>query len=486
MGRTFARCLVSVIALGAVSACSSVPGNLKVDMDAVAKRQDRKLIEGTVEAPVPLADRGKAGPEGTLARDVADVFAESPWALEAMLGLSAQNYSVAQVETANGPRVDLNANAGGTDSKGATEFKGTAGVGAALGWTVYDPGEGPRSDRERFRAVAQVRTVHERGELIGANVVESHIDVPRHRSLVALRGREIAEKERFLKRDVAKAVSLGMASEADRANAAASAKKAKDSLSDSSRNLKDAEDRYFRLLGRRPVEMAEPAPLEVDADKEAEVAKAAGHPSLGVIYANIQAAVANAVAVDAERLGSFGLDAGLTWSKVLASGINPFALSANFLKVALPLVDSGERGARVAKSVATVQVGEAQMAQTERDVAMSVRLAHNAWASAVERKAIAEARLKDVRSVLATYKAEYADGLRSTNDVLRAIDDAYDAEATAVNARYTAVYASYVVQAKQGRLLRTLGAVDFVEVKVDGQTDPWERVALSKGLFVRK
>lgn len=486
MHKGMMKCLVSVIALGAVSACSSTQGNLKVDMDAVSKLQDRKLIDGTVEAPVPLTDREKAGPVGTIARDVADVFAESPWAMEAMLGLSAQNHSIAQVDAANGPRVDLNANAGGTDSKGATEFKGTAGVGTTFGWTLYDPSETPRSDRERFKAYAQVKTVHERGELIGANVVEAYVDVLRHRRLVVLRGREIAEKERFLKRDLAKAVSVGMASEADKSNAAASLKKAKDSLSESTRLLKDSEDRYFRLLGRRPGELAEPAPLDVDRDKEAEVAKAAGHPSLGVIYANVQAALANAVAVDREHFGSFGLDAGLTWSKVLASGVNPWALAANILKVAMPLVDSGEIGARAAKSVATAQVGFAQKEQTERDVAMSVRLAHNGLTSSVERQAIAEGRLKDLRSVLSTYKAEYADGLRSTNDLLKAIDEAYDAEATATSAKHAALYASYVVQAKQGRLLKTLGAVEFVEVKVDGQTDPWERVALSKGLFVRK
>lgn len=482
--RNVAGALLLGTALVSVSACTAVTRTVSVDMSHVESLQNRSVIEATVRVPVPLTTPEDGGlAPGSLAWDIAWALKTSPAVHEAIHGNESQFYGIMQSGAALSPRMDLNASVGGTDSRGAVPFQGTASAGTTLNWSA-DLAQSHRTDRERYRSLASMKTVHERVELVANGIGETFIDVPHRRELADAALRWERGIESFKKTDVVPAVQAGNANAADIPQSDASIHQARTVRIKAEQDLADARDRYVRLTGHEHGPYVPFRPLLVGA-KDAEVARGAGHPSVAVIEANVQAAVANAIAVDRERFGSIGVEVGPLGIAKAIAGADPISIGVAFLKAAVPLLDGGEREARLGRSVATVQVGLAQRDDTARTVDYAIKQAWNMHASAVRQRAEAEATLRNLKDVERHYREQYKLGYRSAADVIQAMDSAFAAEAKAISSRYAEQYASVRLYAAQGRLVETLGAATFVETKVDAQTSPWEGLVTERGLFRR-
>lgn len=488
--RKIATTVSAIAIMAAVSACSS-PGPIQADMTAVEKLREAERLDemlfAKVKVPVPFSPEERGVEKGSLRFGAAKALLTAPEALEPMLGIEASMRAVDQTMASNGPRFDFEGKGGITDGSGNYErTKATYGAGATFGMTLFDFGRlEAQSDRDRFKLYGALHLVGERSEVIVDSVAQAHDDVLRLREVAKLAEASLGNV-RLFRAAIVQEVKAGVAMASDVSDADAAIERAKGRLSDFRRLLADAEDRYERLTGLKAENLEIPKPVSQPATKELARELAKRHPTIEIAKANLGAAVMNAIAVDREAFGSVGVEAGpMGWSKALASGMDPWAIGAAVLKIAIPLLDGGERDARLARSVAAIQVALAQRAGAEQRINLATNLAWNAMEDAKRQAEYARAEAKNLDKALKAKKSEeFSAGLVRAYEILEAEDRALTARVKAVTATYAEIYSSQRLAAAQGRLTAEIGAADMVETSVDAKVNPWLGVAIGGGLFV--
>lgn len=434
--------------------------------------------DAAITTPVPVhlpRDPARVdAPAGGLRKIVAQGIANSPLVRQAVLGGSKAGIGILQAESARWGNVNLTGGVGASDQQ-THYITGHASLGLEATWRIFDGGKTDmRSDAAKQQTRAAVAQMDERLDLVGVGISEVVSDVERTRSNATITAAEVSNAERLL-RLARGVVEAKTASPSDVSEAETAVAEARKRLVELERARTVAEARFARQVG-----FPAPSSMVIDyryvgsQDTEAEVAKAvAQYPSMRIAEAYTQAAVNNALAIDAEAGGELALRLSGAHIARAVAGLNPIGLGLAIVQASLPLYDGGERQARFKAAVADIEIALAQHADVKRAIEFAVRESVAARVAAAKTAKIEASRLKSAQATLTGREAEYKQGTAGIKSLIDASTALFAARRAVVDAEATEWFANIRVAATQGVLATSMGLVDVRQVDLSKTADPF-------------
>lgn len=469
-----AKSLGLVAAAAMLSACAmSTPPEVRREVDQLAATAEPEALARPVDVPVPRSDLA-IFEAGSLERSVAEAVARHPAVQRALLGQADALYRSSEASAAFLPGANLTGRAGVTDNEGTTEMTSALGLGVETSWTIFDGGARRyRLDRERFRILSALHSTAERLEVVAVDIAEAHLDALRRRELLTVAQNTVA-RHKEIAAFVAQRVETGAGNRVDLAAARARVSAAEYRLAEAQRQLADAEARYVRLVGRPAGVLSVPTMPAAGLLVDGMMSAAKDHPSVKVCKSDLQAAIQNLLAADAERGGALALSVGpVGWQHLGRINADPFTIGAALLRASVPLLDGGAGEARLRRAVTNTKIAMTCISDYEDQITFAVRQAFHGLSAARDQLAHATAQERADDDVRAGYWDQYQAARRPLIDVLAAEDEAFSAIGNAISARYAVLFSHYRLLAASGQLARTLGAVEWRTEMVDGKHDPF-------------
>lgn len=473
------RAAVLLPAAALLPGCALLGGPYLPSSEAarIAELDAADSLATTFPAPVILDGEGmEALGRGSLPWLVAGTLPQSPIIRQAYYGLASSSAAAELSSAQRGATLSLDGRFGVTDGNGnepATRRDGAAGAAGSL--TIFDGGAGAlREQRARWQVAAALASTHERIEAVSFAVAEAYVSVLKGRSSLTMVEAQVARFEQ-LARQVRTLVAAGTVGAADAPEAEARLERIRQSRTQARQALADAEARLLRLTGERvsAEEMSRPDDAPMPADAEAMAASAAvEHPSVRAQVAGVRAAVKAALSVDAERFGALVAQFGPSGFMQVFGGGGVAALGTAFLRLNLPIFDSGQRAARLRAAAADLEVAMASREDSSRAVAMSVRQAANARTAAVELANLSGRERRAAARLARAKEADYRAGLTDLRSVLDAEQATMEAGIKSDAAGWDRTLATLRLLATSGRLAAHLGAVRTREVDLS-EADPF-------------
>lgn len=423
----------------------------------------------------PVGEALERLPVGSLQRLVAETMPQSPMIRQALYAVSSGGADAARADAARGPDVSTDLRMGGTDSAGREQFRRDSLGGVQGSFIIFDNGAGGlRQDRARWAIAGAAASVWERVDAVAFNVGEAAMGVRRGEALLRLADEQVAAFERLL-RAVRVQAGAGISSASDIPEAEARLERVKAARVTVRATAEDAATRLKRVTGQDLARLSDgPVPNLVSEGTPEN--RAETHPAVRAQDAEIRAGVKSALSVDAERLGSLALQFGPSGFMQMFGGGGIWAVGSAFVRLSLPLVDSGERSARLRGAVAQLEISLAKRRDGALQVAASIRQAETALRAARDIEVIATREGAAALRLLRGKTTDWQAGIADLRSVLDAQQSATDAASKAEGARWDRRIAELRVMASSGTLAIALGAIASEDVDMES-TEPYRVVS---------
>ena len=319
-------------------------------------------------------------------------------------------------------------------------------------------GLGTRSEVERRRAISDAAAfkVHAAAEDVGLQAVDVYLDVLKNRELLTYaRENLLAHQKTF--DQVKLRVEKGVGRKADLDQIEARMSLAAANVQSAESTLRDAEIAYQRVVGRNPIQLAEVKEakgLPANPDEAVKIGFA-NHPTLKSAYSDITQAVAQRelarslwsprVELEASYSNNYNLDG--------VPGPNRDRMIMLFVK--WNLFRGGFDYHRLRETAYQIDEATEISRNTLRQVENAVRLAHNAYSTAVERLPQLDRYVKSSDATRASYAQQFAIGQRTLLDLLDSENEYFTARTTYATGKYIEIAAKYRTLNAMGLLLQS-------------------------------
>lgn len=453
-------------------------------LSEIAKLSDEQILNHPVQADALLSQNQVASlVPYSLSWSVGRALADSPIVRQAYYGLSGTSLSIQEAQSLRGPNIGLDGQYGATDSSGNELTRSTHVLGINATWTLFDGGVGAlKTDKARWQVMGALASVAERVESVAQSVAEAYIGVLKAKDILKINKRQVSDMETLLN-EVKRLAAAGATNASDVPEAEARTDLFRERVILSTQQLADAKARLFRFTGQTVDEnqMERPEDAITGSENEKQIlSQIPEHPSIKIIDYEIQAAIKAVCAVDAERNGSIVLQLGTAGLASAFLGKSVVELGSAILNLTLPLIDSGNRDARLKHAAADLEVSLARRVDIERQIGYAVSQGVHARDAANAQSKIADQeRTKDIK-VAAIKRSDYKAGIVDLKSVLDAEQSKLDAEVKSVSASWDRTLSTYTLLGAQGILASKLHAINYRMVNVKGTDDPFPEPTLLK------
>lgn len=320
-------------------------------------------------------------------------------------------------------------------------------------------GLGTRAEVERRRSISDAAAykVHSAAEDVALQAVDAYLDVLKNRELVAYARENLqAHARTFDQVKLRSDKGVGRRADLDQVEARMSLATA--NLRSAESTLRDAEIGFQRVVGRNPIALTpveEPKAIPNSPDEAVKVGLS-NHPTLKSAYADIEQAAAQrelARSLWSPRLeleGSYSNNRNLDG----IAGPNRDRLIMVLLK--WNLFRGGFDYHRLRETAYQIDEATEISRNTTRQVENAVRLAHNAYSTAVERLPTLERYVKSSDLTRASYAQQFAIGQRTLLDLLDSENEYFTARSTYLTGKYIELSSKYRTLNAMGLLLSSL------------------------------
>ena len=319
-------------------------------------------------------------------------------------------------------------------------------------------GLGTRSEVERRRSISDAAAykVHSAAEDVALQAVDAYLDVLKNKELLGYARENLQAHQRTF--DQVKLRSdKGVGRRADLDQVEARMALAVANVRSAESTSRDAEIAFQRVVGRNPIaltEVLEPKVLPKSVDEAVKIGFA-NHPTLKSAYADITQAVAQREL--ARSLWSPRLEVEASYSNHYnLDGVpGPNRDRMIMLLMKWNLFRGGFDYHRLRETAYQIDEATEISRNTTRQVENAVRVAHNAYNTAVERLPSLERYVKSSDLTRASYAQQFAIGQRTLLDLLDSENEYFTARSTYLNGKYIEISAKYRTLNAMGQLLST-------------------------------
>ncbi len=392
----------------------------------------------------------------------------NPEITQAVRNKEAIEFERKQAQGLYGPRVDLDASAGGRRLENATrrdldiadDVLWPVEGGIRIEQSLFDFGRNRAElSRQASRTDGAAHRVGERAEFVALNVSHNYIDYLLQQRILAAGEDNVRFHER-LAGDLRQGVAQGSISIADQQQAEERLQAARANLTEAREELENASIAFHQLTGvaigqpTMPPSLAGNVPGSID---EAIDISRANNPRVLEALADIDAARAEVAAARAERAPNIRVEGGAR----IGDDVDGFKGRTEdvYGRVVMSwnIFDSGIKRARIDEMTRREGERVSRLHEVTRQAEADVRTAWNRLEN--QRSLVGEleqqGRISD--QLLVSYREQFNVGRRSLLDVLDAQNTRYNVQVRAETARMSRLYAEYRVLAASNRLLGALG-----------------------------
>ena len=318
-------------------------------------------------------------------------------------------------------------------------------------------GLGTRSEVERRRAIsdAAAHKVYSAAEDVALQAVDVYLDVLKNKELLTYARENLLVHQKTFDQ-VKLRVDKGVGRKADLDQIEARMSLASANVQSAESTLRDAEIAFQRVVGRNPIQLQdvqEPKSVPANPD-EAVKTGFANHPTLKSAYADITQAVAQRelarslwsprIELEASYSNNYNLDG--------VPGPNRDRMIMAFVK--WNLFRGGFDFYRLRETAYQIDEATEISRNTTRQVENAVRLAHNAYKTAVERLPQLERYVKSSDATRQSYAQQFSIGQRTLLDLLDSENEYFTARTTYSTGKYIELSAKYRIMNAMGMLLK--------------------------------
>lgn len=387
----------------------------------------------------PAMARAQTPQPLTLPEAVRLALERSPQVQAARNAVRAADAQVLAAKAALGPSASLQASS--SLSGTVTSYQ----VGAGVTYLLYDGGLRQAQVRQ---LEAQARAAREQlaalENQLALNAVQAFMNTLLSQQLIALR-QQVVEQARLQVEGARARVRAGTAPQADVVSAEAQLAAAEVQLLQAQADFQTHRETLRALLGLEPaatLALAAPGPpSEVDVPEDELVRQALRRPEVRRAEADLQAAEAALVVAMLQGGLSVTLDGRYV---LVGTGVTPSGSWSVGASVSVPLLDGGQRQARVEAARANLEVARANLEQARLEARRDALQARLAVLAAAAREQAARRAAEAAQEALRVAQGRYQAGVGSILEVATAqtqYASAQEALLQAQAARWTSVAA---------------------------------------------
>ncbi len=319
-------------------------------------------------------------------------------------------------------------------------------------------GLGTRAEVERRRAIsdATAHRVHGAAEDVALQAVDAYLDVLKNKELLSFaRDNLLAHQKTFDQVKLRSDKGVGRRADLDQIEARMALASANVQSAEST--LRDAEIGFQRVVGRNPIaltDVSESRSLPSSVDEAVKIGFS-NHPTLKSAYADISQAAAQRELARSFWSPRLELEASYTNNYNLDGVAGPNRDRMIMLFVKWNLFRGGFDYHRLKETAYQIDEATEISRNTTRQVENAVRVAHNAYSTAVERLPSLDRYVKSSDATRASYAQQFAIGQRTLLDLLDAENEYFTARTTYATGKYIEISAKYRTLNAMGQLLAT-------------------------------
>lgn len=320
-------------------------------------------------------------------------------------------------------------------------------------------GLGTRAEVERRRSISDAAAykVHAQAEEVALQAVDAYLDVLKNQELLAYARENLQSHARTF--DQVKLRSdKGVGRRADLDQVEARMSLATANLRSAESTLRDAEIAFQRVVGRNPILLApvqEPKAVPGSPDEAVKIGLA-NHPTLKSAYADIEQAAAQRELARSLWSPRLELEGSYSNNRNLDGVAGPNRDRLLMLLVKWNIFRGGFDYHRLRETAYQIDEATEISRNTTRQVENAVRVAHNAYTTAVERLPTLERYVKSSDATRASYAQQFSIGQRTLLDLLDSENEYFTARSTYLTGKYIELSAKYRTLNAMGLLLSTL------------------------------
>ncbi len=404
----------------------------------------------------------------SLQQAITGAVQDNPEILEAISNREGVEFELEQALGLRRPRIDLEASIGGEIRDSAsTRSNGDDDhlflrkqVSIVARQSLYDGGEA-RSEIERqaSRVDAASYRIRERQEFIALAVAHEYFEVVRLRKMLNVSEENISYHKRILGQ-ISEVASDGALSVSDKQQAQERIYAARARIEEIRAELKEAEAKFIRLVGRPIGDSGEPKNLRNVIPNSVQSALNAArhnHPSLRFAQSDVDTAAALVRAAESKIGPKVALE-GRASAADDVGGIRGFDgdLQANVV-VNMNLYNGGIDKANVQEQIRHVDEAYHRMHRITREVEEGVRLS---WDRHMQETLRLRQLLREraaIEELRQSYAEQFKIGERSLLDLLDTQNTRYSVQLSVITADTAVRFGHYRVLASTGKLLKQLG-----------------------------
>ena len=416
----------------------------------------------------------------TLQQAIETAVRENPEILESISNREGVEFELEQALGLRRPRVDFEASVGGelrdspsTRAAGKDDklfLRKQASIVARQ--TLYDGGDSRAEiDRQATRVDAASYRIRERSEFIALAVAKEYFEVVRLRKMLNVSDENIAYHQRILN-EISQVASGGALSISDKQQAKERIYASKARVQELRLELKDAESRFIRLVGKPVGNTNEPKNLgKIIPGSVLSALKLAraNHPSVRFAKADVDTAAALVRAAEAKMRPRLALEGRASVADDIG-GVNGFDgdLQANIV-MNWNLYNGGIDDANIQEQVRHVDEAFHRMHRISREVEEGVRLSWDRHLQETKRLRELLRERAAIEELRESYAEQFKIGERSLLDLLDTQNTRFSVQLSIATADTAVRFGHYRVLASTGSLLKQLGISPSRKSKVYGK-----------------
>lgn len=428
----------------------------------------RKSLLGTVAVAAMTVVTATGASALSMLDSVRIAVESNPEIGEAIANREAIEFELRQGRGLYLPRVDLDGSLGGeirdsqtTHGTNNTDHLFFRRQGSVTVRQLLFDGFGTQAEVERqaSRVDGASHRVFERSEFVALAVIREYLDIIRLRRVVRISADNVAYHRRLLGQ-IGQGAAEGSLSVADRQQAQERLYAAKARVAEAREELKSAEARFIRIVGRTVGKVS--VPKRVSRAIPATVSHAIGvarssHPSVDLARADVDAATALIKAADSKLYPKFTLEGRARAGKGL-NGVkhHDHDLQGNVV-MSWNIYNGGIDVANRQEQIRRVDEQRMKLHRITREVEESVRLS---WIRRDEqRRRLSQLRRQhaSILQLIGSYSEQFKIGQRSLLDLLDTQNTRVASQIAVETGDAAVKFAEYRILASTGTLLNTLG-----------------------------
>jgi len=436
-------------------------------------RVPRARLSATVALAVALAPAA-AGAD-SIEEAVATALRTNPQVSEAHANARAAKHDVREARGGFFPSVDVDGNIGrersDIDQLAGTETLTRRELGVTVRQLLFD-GFGTIAEVDRRSALLESASsrLEDTREAVAFRAVNSYVEVLLSRRLVEL-ARDNVRAHRDLLDKVQLRVERGVARRADVQQGQSRLALARSTLTARERQLREARERYRRVIGDYPGDLLQPpeppalflAAGEVDEARvrdhieEGSAEAIAANPAIDAARAEVEAASASIRGARAGYYPQLDLEASANRDDNIAGVEGVRNTEAILLVARWNLFRGGADSARERAAIDRHVAAQDAAADTRRAVEEAVAVSVHGKATGEERLVYLREHADAARETRDSYVSQHALGRRSLLDLLDAENELFIARSNLAAGRYEDIVNGYFLEAAKGLLVQSLG-----------------------------